>query len=87
MVVSPGAILVLEPNCRQMPEPDTVCMLGPLRRACRARRVHEQRRVLSSADHRGKSVRRVGEETLVAQDGISVCTVDTDDMPQTASQM
>ena len=87
MVVRLGGVLVLELNCRQMPEQDMVCMQGPFRRACRARRVNEPHRVLSSADHWGKSVRRVGKEALVVQDAISICTVDTDDMLQTASQM
>src|SRR5215475_14229901 len=57
-------------------------MQGTFWRACRARRVNEERRIIGGRHYRGKSIRRVREETLVVQDALGIGSVNTDDMPQ-----
>src|SRR5215470_136239 len=57
-------------------------MQGTFWRACRARRVNEERGIIGGRNYWGKSVRRVSEEALVVQDVFGIGSVNTDDMPQ-----
>src|SRR5215470_11393152 len=57
-------------------------MQGTFWRACRARRVNEERGIIGGRNYWDKSVRRISEEALVVQDTLGIDSVNTDDMPQ-----